>query len=362
MDKVIGNVAFSKPTRMAEVNTDYVHRNNSQLLKKHMEAMLNNKSCSDTTFLVNKTQFYAWSHLVGMASKQLGMLLTTHYEEYGNRNIYIENVKSNESFLVILKYIYGVEINFTRTNVSHLCEVLSLAQTYELTEFYADIKYYLSTLNCFQLDMVVVLLNTSKQFDLLDLYKRLTMFVYQNADQLVKHTSFVELKFDVLMDLLKSDWFCASEIDILSGVINWQDNMSTRESNDEKTNDIEKQEFSGDNTSDVSCSGTDLSKLSLDDESEDEDDNLRSEKSDWEDSKELSYSEKNMDTGNIDPAETDRKEHSKLILHTLNLVEHSKLILHTLNLVEHSKLIFPTLNLVEHSKMILPNPEVQLKK
>ncbi|XP_026685598.1 dentin sialophosphoprotein-like [Diaphorina citri] len=126
------------------------------------------------------------------------------------------------------------------------------------------------------------------------------------------------------MDLLKSDWFCASEIDILSGVIDWQDNMSARESNDKKTNenDIEKQEFSGDNTSVVSHSGTDLSKLSLDDESGDEDGNLCSEKSDWEDSKELSYSEKNMDTGNIDPAETDRstalvKSFSENVLKTL---------------------------------------------
>lgn len=199
---------------------DYVHRNNSQLLKRNVEAMLNNQEYGDITFLVNNTQYFACSHLVTMSSKPLGDFVKFHLG-YSNRCIRIYGIKFNESFLIILKYIYGVEINFSQTNINFLCEVLSLSEKYDMAEFCSDLKYYLSNLKCFQLDSLVALLNTAEKFCLDDLYWSLESFVFQNAGQFLKQPNFTELNFYTLRKTIRSDWFYTSEIDILLAVLAW---------------------------------------------------------------------------------------------------------------------------------------------
>ncbi|KAI5693301.1 hypothetical protein M8J75_013162 [Diaphorina citri] len=251
--------------RMGEVGE--VSKSNVQSLQKNVGVMLNNKEFSDTVFLVNTSQFYASSHLVSVSSKPFKSLLTDHFNNCADKIIKISNVKHDDSFHIILKCIYGIEINFTQTDKAVLCEVLCLCDTYELTHFSKDIQWYLSKLESFQIDSVVVLLNTAKKFNLMDLYKRLSIFAYQNTDQLVKHTSFVNLQFDVLVDLIQSDWFCTLEIDILTGVLNWHNDMAksgrrndqeTCEKKNESADAIEQHNAGASKGSNVSSDTTDL--------------------------------------------------------------------------------------------------------
>lgn len=219
---------------MAEAQEDVCK--NSEI-SANLEKMLNNKRYGDTVFLVNKRKFYASSHLVSVSSVELESMLETHYENCEDREIRIGEVTYNESFSVILRFIYGLDIDLPQLNKAVLCEVLTLAERFELKSFSSKLKSYLSKHDCFQVDFLVVFLNTAKKFQMIDLYEKLTFYAYENADQLVKCEDFGELQYDVLLDLVKANFFCTDEIDILKGVLNWHgNNMSNSPSTE---NDIE---------------------------------------------------------------------------------------------------------------------------
>lgn len=203
----------------------------------NLEKMLNNKRYSDTIFLVNKRKFYASSHIVSISSVELESMLESHYENCGDREIRIGDVKYNESFTAVLRFMYGLDIDLPQLDKAVLCEVLTLAERFELKAFVSMLKSHLSKLECFQLDFLVVLLNTAKKFHMIDLYEKLSFYTYVNADQLVHHESFAELQYDVLSDLVKANFFYTDEIDILKGVLNWHGNNMSN--NPSKEDDIE---------------------------------------------------------------------------------------------------------------------------
>uniref|UniRef100_A0A8D8MDU8 BTB domain-containing protein n=1 Tax=Cacopsylla melanoneura TaxID=428564 RepID=A0A8D8MDU8_9HEMI len=214
--------------------------------------MLNNKERSDTVFLVNNTRYYAWSHLVAMNSTVLESLMNEYFAHYEDREIKIQNVKHEESFYLVLQYMYGVTMNFTETNINIICEALCLAERFKMADFSKELKQFVSTkIDGFDIEAVVTLLNTSRKYNLDDVYKKVTDYAFRNAEHLVNHTSFVQLQYEVLVDLLKSDWFYAKEIEILRGVLTWHDDMDAkkREINADKTNGDNADEKDVDNES-----------------------------------------------------------------------------------------------------------------
>uniref|UniRef100_A0A8D9A1U3 Kelch repeat and BTB domain-containing protein 12 n=1 Tax=Cacopsylla melanoneura TaxID=428564 RepID=A0A8D9A1U3_9HEMI len=217
---------------MAAVGTEYKFRNDKGALAK-LETMLNNEQRSDTLFLVNEARYRVWSHLVAAYSPVLESMINEHFAYCDDRDIKIRNVRNEESFHLLLKFMYGVEMNFTQTNIIVICEALSLAEKYEIGDFSKELKSYItSTPARFQIDTVVVLLNTARKLNLTDLYEKAKVYAYENTEQLVKHESFVDLQYEVLVDLLKSDYFCAKEIEILNGLLTWHDDMDRKKSKD----------------------------------------------------------------------------------------------------------------------------------
>uniref|UniRef100_A0A8D9A395 Kelch repeat and BTB domain-containing protein 12 n=1 Tax=Cacopsylla melanoneura TaxID=428564 RepID=A0A8D9A395_9HEMI len=217
---------------MAAVGTEYKFRNDKGALAK-LETMLNNEQRSDTLFLVNEARYRVWSHLVAAYSPVLESMINEHFAYCDDRDIKIRNVRNEESFHLLLKFMYGVEMNFTQTNIIVICEALSLAEKYEIGDFSKELKSYItSTPARFQIDTVVVLLNTARKLNLTDLYEKAKVYAYENTEQLVKHGSFVDLQYEVLVDLLKSDYFCAKEIEILNGLLTWHDDMDRKKSKD----------------------------------------------------------------------------------------------------------------------------------
>uniref|UniRef100_A0A8D8SE74 Kelch repeat and BTB domain-containing protein 12 n=1 Tax=Cacopsylla melanoneura TaxID=428564 RepID=A0A8D8SE74_9HEMI len=212
---------------MAAVGTEYKFRNDKGALAK-LETMLNNEQRSDTLFLVNEARYRVLSHLVAAYSPVLKSMINEHFAYCDDRDIKIRNVRNEESFHLLLKFMYGVEMNFTQTNIIVICEALSLAEKYEIGDFSKELKSYItSTPARFQIDTVVVLLNTARKLNLTDLYEKAKVYAYENTEQLVKHESFVDLQYEVLVDLLKSDYFCAKEIEILNGLLTWHDDMDS---------------------------------------------------------------------------------------------------------------------------------------
>ncbi|KAL1455893.1 hypothetical protein WDU94_000658 [Cyamophila willieti] len=206
----------------------YEFCNVNRLVQK-VQLMLNNEEHSDTVFLVNNARYHAWSHLVAMYSTVLKSLMNEYFAHCEDREIKVRNVKHEDSFYLLLKYMYGVKINFTETNMNVICEALSLAERFEVADFSKELKQFVSSrIDGFDIETVVSLLNTSRKFNLDDLYKKVTEYAYKNAEHLVKHASFVELQYEVLVDLLKSDWFCTKEIEILTSVLTWHDDMDVK--------------------------------------------------------------------------------------------------------------------------------------
>lgn len=199
-----------------------------------LKEMWNNKEFSDTLFLVNECQFYASSHLVSVMSGVLKGIIDTHFQHCGDREIRIGEVKFDESFSVVLKFIHGIGINLEEMDKKLLCDVLYQAERFQLNSFSEELKSYLSKLDAFDIDSLIFLINTAKKFEINDLYEKLIIFAYQNADQLVKHESFVDLKYDVLSEMLKADNFFAPEIDILVGTLKWHGNNLNERGYDEE--------------------------------------------------------------------------------------------------------------------------------
>lgn len=220
---------------MAESNTNCKHVFPNLEIRQKLEKMLNNEKFSDTVFLVNKSRFHASSHLVSVSSDALRSMLNEHFENCGDREIKIDHVKQDVSFSIILRYINGLEIDFDTMSKNVLCEVLDLSERFGLSNFSKELKNYVSNLDSFHIDYIVVLLNSAKKYHIKLLYLNLRRFALVNADALVNHDSFVELQYDVLLELIKDDHFCSREIDILRGVLKWHTDNLKEESGFKET-------------------------------------------------------------------------------------------------------------------------------
>lgn len=191
------------------------------------EKMINNQKYSDIIFLVNNSNIHASKHVVSGASEYFESLILCSSNGSSNHSINIANIKNSESFMVILRYLYGVGINFSKMNASVMHEVLHLCGLYKLPVFAKELQTHLSNLNNFSLDSAVALLNYSEKSNVKVLYDKLIIYAYTQAEKLVKHESFVDLNYKVLVALLKSDSFCAQEIDILTAILKWHEKSGT---------------------------------------------------------------------------------------------------------------------------------------
>uniref|UniRef100_A0A8D8R6U3 BTB/POZ domain-containing protein 9 n=1 Tax=Cacopsylla melanoneura TaxID=428564 RepID=A0A8D8R6U3_9HEMI len=224
---------------MTEGKQDHVYTESLKALQKRMQLMFNNEKHSDTVFTVKQHKFYAISEIVSVASSKLDAVISEHFAHCDDKKIKLYDVKCEKSFSVILQYMYGLDINFSELTMHVLCGVITLAETYHLDDFAKDLKSYLSKVDVFEMDSLAILLSTARKYNLEELYRKLKVFAYENAENFVKHESIVRLQYECILDLIKSDWFCAPEIDILKGVLNWHTGMNTKEKRESLEHDDE---------------------------------------------------------------------------------------------------------------------------
>uniref|UniRef100_A0A8D9ANN0 BTB/POZ domain-containing protein 9 n=1 Tax=Cacopsylla melanoneura TaxID=428564 RepID=A0A8D9ANN0_9HEMI len=252
---------------MTEGKQDHVYTESLKALQKRMQLMFNNEKHSDTVFTVKQHKFYAISEIVSVASSKLDTVISEHFAHCDDKKIKLYDVKCEKSFSVILQYMYGLDINFSELTMHVLCGVITLAETYQLDEFVKDLKSYLSKVDKFEMESLVVLLNTARKYNLEELYGKLKVFAYEHAEEFVKHDTIVQLQYECILNLIKSDWFCAPEIDILKGVLNWHTFMNTKEKREslehDDEDDAEVEDSSDDRcsvASDQTCDGDDASR------------------------------------------------------------------------------------------------------
>ncbi|KAL1449265.1 hypothetical protein WDU94_000475 [Cyamophila willieti] len=246
-----------------EAEQDFVYKESITDLQKRLETMFNNPAYADTVFTVKQQKFHALSQLVAVASGKLDALMSEHFDHCDDRNMKLYDAKCGESFTVILRYMYGLDINFSQLKISVLCEAINLAEVYQLEKFCNDLKVFLSKVDKFQLDSLAVLLNTSRKYNINELYEKLKVFAFEHAEDFVKHESIVNLQYEVLLNLIKSDWFYAPEIDILMCVLNWHHEMSTKENKETLDKVQNETNVPNDNINgDASSVGSDYSEVS----------------------------------------------------------------------------------------------------
>ncbi|KAL1448960.1 hypothetical protein WDU94_000208 [Cyamophila willieti] len=241
---------------MCESKPDHMYKESLKALQKRMQLMFNNKKHADTEFTVKKHKFYALSELVTVASSKLDAIISEHFTYCNDKKIKLYDVKCEKSFLVILQYMYGLDINFSELTMHVLCGVINLAETYKLDEFAKDLKTHLSKIDKFEMDSLAILLNTSRKYNLEELYKKLKVFAYEHAEEFVNSDNVVKLQYECLLDLIKSDWFCAKEIDILKGILKWHTEMNTkenRESIEDNDEDAEIQDITRNDEGESDC-------------------------------------------------------------------------------------------------------------
>ncbi|KAL1451432.1 hypothetical protein WDU94_005810 [Cyamophila willieti] len=206
---------------MVEVKQDVTYK------KKYLETIanliLNNEQLSDITFVVNKKHYHASRIHLSAASQVFAFQLNEHFANTTDKELVLINIKHNASFLNILQYIHGIELNLTTMSKLVLCELTHLAERFKLAELHDDLKAHVSNIKRFKMNSVVAMLNTARTYNLTKLYDKLKEYVYQNAEKIVNHQSFLNLKYEVVIDLLKSNWLYAKEIDILRVALNWHD-------------------------------------------------------------------------------------------------------------------------------------------
>uniref|UniRef100_A0A8D9APL6 BTB/POZ domain-containing protein 9 n=1 Tax=Cacopsylla melanoneura TaxID=428564 RepID=A0A8D9APL6_9HEMI len=252
---------------MTEGKQDHVYTESLKALQKRMQLMFNNEKHSDTVFTVKQHKFYAISEIVSVASSKLDTVISEHFAHCDDKKIKLYDVKCEKSFSVILQYMYGLDINFSELTMHVLCGVITLAETYQLDEFVKDLKSYLSKVDKFEMESLVVLLNTARKYNLEELYGKLKVFAYEHAEEFVKHDTIVQLQYECILNLIKSDWFCAPEIDILKGVLNWHTFMNTKEKREslehDDEDDAEVEDSNDDRCSEASdqmCDGDDATR------------------------------------------------------------------------------------------------------
>lgn len=190
-------------------------------LPEKLELMLMDERFCDTIFLVNNSKFHASSHLVGVFSPVLFNMIENQHENCADREVKLTEIQLDPSFSILLDYIYGISLNTPEVDINVLCEALLVSERFEVKSFSEKLKCYLSGLKIYHIDYLAVLLNTAKTFQLVELYEKLRDFACNNSEQFLKHRNFVNLKFDVLKELIQLDTFGSAEIDILSGILEW---------------------------------------------------------------------------------------------------------------------------------------------
>lgn len=211
--------------------------NQTKYIETIGQTLFNNKKLSDITFVVNGNHYHSAKSIMSAASSVFESLIEEKelLKNETDREVVIPDIKHDESFVTILKYIHGININLDTISKEVLCEMIYLSEHYKLYNFHEELKEQFSKLNLFDVGSVIGMLNTAKTYNMSQKYENLKIYVYSHADTIIKDESFVNLNHDILIDLLKSDWLFCREIDILRAVLYWYDNVASANLKDPET-------------------------------------------------------------------------------------------------------------------------------
>lgn len=188
---------------------------------KMIQNMLDDHRYSDFVFSVNESLYRASRCIVAGASDVFEALVNGAFQEAQDKKVVIKDISHDKSFYNILAYVYGHDLDFRVIPEEILCEMLRLAKMYNLQTLFEDLKNDLDKLKHFHTGSAVELLNTAHNYDLKNLYERMKKYIFQNTKYLLTHKTFVNIQYEILLDLLKSTLFYDKEINIFRALLKW---------------------------------------------------------------------------------------------------------------------------------------------
>uniref|UniRef100_A0A8D8XLI5 BTB/POZ domain-containing protein 9 n=1 Tax=Cacopsylla melanoneura TaxID=428564 RepID=A0A8D8XLI5_9HEMI len=189
-----------------------------------LKTMYNNEEFCDMVFIVDSTRIPVNRAVMAASSVVFRAMLLGSFQDSRSKEIPIPDVQK-QNFVFFIKYIYGFGINEVPSTMNFFVDLLKLSDRYGFPRLHEGLRCYLTKLSipkrfdCHFVD----LMNIAFTFDMTFLYNRLKQTIQNSRDValILSQKRLSKLSYPVLLDLIKSDYLNAKEIDILRAVLRW---------------------------------------------------------------------------------------------------------------------------------------------
>ncbi|XP_018429885.1 PREDICTED: kelch-like protein 6 [Nanorana parkeri] len=185
-------------------------------LQNGLENLRLEKSLTDVDLCVGTSVFSCHRVVLAAASNYFRAMFCNDLKEKYEENIIIKGVDA-ETMEIILDYAYTSKIVITKQNVQKILEAASLFQFMRMVDACSSfLTEALHPENC------VGILRLADAHCLESLKLQVQNYIIQNFSQVVNHEEFLELPFDILYHILRSDeLYVTEESQVFETVINW---------------------------------------------------------------------------------------------------------------------------------------------
>ncbi|KAM5165468.1 kelch-like protein 6 [Mantella aurantiaca] len=185
-------------------------------LQNGLENLRLEKSLTDVVLCVGTSVFSCHRVVLAAASNYFRAMFCNDLKEKYEENIIIKGVDA-ETMEIILDYAYTSKMVITKQNVQKILEAASLFQFLRMVDACSSfLTEALHPENC------VGILRLADAHCLESLKLQVQNYIIQNFSQVVNHEEFLELPFDILNHILRSDELnVTEESQVFETVINW---------------------------------------------------------------------------------------------------------------------------------------------
>lgn len=177
-----------------------------------------NEEYSDITLVVEGQRLPAHKVILAVRSEYFRALFYGGMKESKQTEVVLNDAPL-ASFKALLKYVYSGHMSLSSMTEDVILDTLGLAHLYGFEELETPISKTLRQL--LSLKNVCAILDTARLYGLEQLARVCHLFLDQNAIDVLKHETFVQLSYASLIDLLERDSFYAPEVEVFRGVCRW---------------------------------------------------------------------------------------------------------------------------------------------
>ncbi|XP_034247809.1 BTB/POZ domain-containing protein 9 [Thrips palmi] len=187
-------------------------------LSDHIGALYLNDEYSDVVLTVDGQRFYGHKVILAACSEYFRALLFGGLRESKQAEIELKGTNLH-AFKALLKYIYTGHMSLANQKEEVILETLGLAHQYGFVDLESSIADYLRQI--LQIRNVCMIYDAARLYELQFLIRVCCSFMDKNAQEIIKHESFLHLSPTGLKALIERDSFYAREVEIFQAVVEW---------------------------------------------------------------------------------------------------------------------------------------------